>query len=123
MFDKHPPFQIDGNFGATAAMAEMLLQSHGDYIELLPALPSEWANGSISGICARGNIEVDMKWADSTLVAVNLYVGTADGELTLTGNGLESARVYDEKGKEISSSFTDGKLTFNAQVGTYSLKF
>ncbi len=67
MFDACPPFQIDGNFGVIAGMAEMLLQSHEDFIELLPALPTNWAEGEISGLVARGAIIVDMEWNDGQL--------------------------------------------------------
>jgi alpha-L-fucosidase 2 len=72
LFDAHPPFQIDGNFGASAGIAEMLVQSTQQLIELLPALPSTWSEGSVSGLKARGNITVDITWYAGRVVSYSI---------------------------------------------------
>ncbi|MGC4053554.1 MAG: glycoside hydrolase family 95 protein [Paludibaculum sp.] len=98
LFDNHPPFQIDGNFGGTAGMAELLLQSHAGEISLLPALPKAWAGGSVKGLKARGNVEVSIQWTAGRAAAAVLKPATA---------GIQKIRP--PKGQEIASITSAGK--------------
>ncbi|MFS4454949.1 glycosyl hydrolase family 95 catalytic domain-containing protein [Maribacter sp. 2304DJ31-5] len=97
MFSTHPPFQLDGNMGGAAGMAEMLIQSHAGTVHLLPALPTAWNTGKVSGLKARGNIEVDMQWEKGKLTRVAL----------LSNSNTKVIVKYNDVEKEIA--LTNGK--------------
>ena len=92
LWDTHAPFQIDGNFGATSGMAEMLLQSHTGYIAPLPALPDAWKDGQVSGLVARGNFEVSMKWKDKNLQSLS-FLSNVGGDLVVDYPNIEASQI------------------------------
>lgn len=117
LWDNHPPFQIDGNFGATAGIAEMLLQSHNQELHILPALPASWPQGSVQGLKARGNLTVDLAWQKNRLQHMTMVAG-ASGKLQLR---LASPGNYTlsevEGGKKIALNNHNNVLEFNAEQG------
>ena len=118
LFDFHPPFQLDGNFGGSAGIAELLLQSHEGCIEPLAALPDEWGSGSYSGLCARGGFELDVRWEECRIKGITIKAHR---------NGVCRLKLKDAylSADIPSEAFSDGSiLTFNAEEGgVYRLEF
>ncbi len=114
LWDQHPPFQIDGNFGGTAGIAELFLQSHNGELHLLPALPSAWANGSITGLLARGNFEVNIYYANGQLD--HALVTSRSGEKCKIRYGNNTISFKTKKGQQYKITLTpSGKLKSKLQ--------
>ncbi|HKD74136.1 MAG TPA: glycoside hydrolase family 95 protein, partial [Ktedonobacterales bacterium] len=117
LFDAHPPFQIDGNFGATAAIAEMLMQSHTGEIVLLPALPSAWPDGSVRGLRAHGGYVIDMRWEHGALQEAKILATVAGVCRIRAGQPLILV------GTESTTSDDQGAVTFPVVAGViYALR-
>jgi len=116
LWDTHAPFQIDGNFGATSGIAEMLLQSHTGYIAPLPALPDAWKDGQVSGLVARGNFEVSMKWKDKNLQNLS-FLANVGGDLVVDYPNIEASQIK-VNGKSVKATvLKDGRIQLATQKG------
>ena len=103
MFDAHPPFQIDGNFGGASGIAEMLLQSHAGEVELLPALPKAWPKGQVKGLRARGGFEVEIAWADGKLTRAT--VRSVTGKKCVVRYGAKTLELTMKPGERRAIQF------------------
>ncbi len=120
MWDAHPPFQIDGNFGYTSGVTEMLMQSNLGYIELLPALPSVWDKGSICGIIARGNFELAFDWENMQVKKLTI-ISHNGGECNIK-IGKTKINLTNSLGEPVDYAVNNGKITFETEKGmTYNL--
>ncbi len=112
LLDAHPSFQIDGNFGATAGITEMLLQSNLGFIQLLPALPSVWPNGDYTGLKAEGDFTVDLNWKNSQPLKASIYSGSGN-TCTLYYPIMNVSKIEDENGNPVTFDATvNNKITF-----------
>ena len=124
LLDSHAPFQIDGNFGYTAGVTEMLLQSYNGVIRLLPALPSEWVEGSLDGIRAEGDFTVSQQWENGTLTEANILSGSGK-DCVVTYKGISTSEVRDANGTEIAFTvMDDNTISFPTVAGSvYNISY
>lgn len=118
LFDQHPNFQIDGNYGATSGIIEMLMQSHDGAIDLLPALPDKWQSGHYAGLKARGGALVDCVWENGKVLASKIKAAET-GEMAVRADGINAAVVRDGEGNTVQSTYnnTTKALNFSAEAG------
>lgn len=118
LFDQHPNFQIDGNYGATAGVIEMLVQSHGGEIAILPALPDRWQSGKVTGINTREDATVDISWEKGMPAEVKIYT-RASKTMKVRSRYMGTTVVYDEKRNKIASTINEAGnlLVFEAEAG------
>lgn len=116
LWDTHSPFQIDGNFGATSGISEMLLQSHTGYIAPLAALPDVWRNGEVTGLVARGNVEVDMTWRDKTLNTMKMTAHKG-GAIQIDYPGIEHATVKVNGATVVATNIQADRIEVHTQAG------
>ena len=125
LFDYHQPkyFQIDGNFGYTSGVAEMLLQSNAGYINLLPAVPDDWANGSVNGLVAQGNFKVSMDWKDGNVTTATI-LSENGGEAVVQTKNASLATVVDSDGNVVDvTPVKENRISFATEAGkSYTLK-
>lgn len=123
LWDTHPPFQIDGNFGYSAGVAEALMQSNMGYINILPAIPAAWSTGEVNGLIARGNYEVDIKWADCVANTVTIKANETDKCIVNMTMGSEFT-ISDSKGNNVDYELVQpNRVAFDAKAGeTYTVK-
>ena len=117
LWDNHPPFQIDGNFGATAGITEMLLQSQNNEIHLLPALPNAWASGEISGLKARGNTIVDITWQQGKLTSATIQPALSQRLTIRSAQFNKSVMITDDLGNEITNTVNEQLIRFKVIKG------
>ncbi|MEW9549038.1 glycoside hydrolase N-terminal domain-containing protein [Nonomuraea sp. NPDC050783] len=117
LWDTHPPFQIDGNFGATAGIAEMLVQSQHDVVRVLPALPPAWRDGSVRGLRARGDLTVDATWRNGAPDTVTVRPGRTGPVRVATPFAAGRYRVHDEEGHEVVPRRDGDTLSWDARAG------